>query len=540
MCACEKQDATIAVQGIALQDATAVISEEAVRIAFAIEPENATESYTLVWESSDPSIAQVAQDGTVTALKKGSTQVFVYMKERPSVQAKCMLTVASDDVVIPDERFRQALLTAFDQDGDGEISRIEAWTVKRIFVPDLHIRSLKGIEYFENLEVLDCRYNPLEPGSLDLSHNRNLRVLDCSGCSSLGALDVRENTVLDSLRCTGVRLSELDVTQNTVLRYLNCYYNNISELDLSHNPELEFLSCGVNAFTTLDVTHNPRLKDLECTFAKVPTIDLSHNPDLEQLDVRCGEIVRLDVRANTALKMLHVQSNHAMTELDVTQNTALRSLCTAKNAIEYLDVSHCVDLDTLWCENNRLTQLDLSQNRMLRRVRCAGNRLTGSLDLGHTRLDYLECHENFGLTQVVVPASVTYINCSANRIEMLDLSACRQLKMVNCSGNALTELDVTSSRELAILRCAGNRLTELDLTGLSEIWTLECYNNRLTDLDVSGNPTLRFIDCRGNASLTRIFVWEGFDPDEQSWDQNQGTIPCFRKDQTARWEVKTT
>ena len=215
ICGCRKDDAAIAVQGLKIDSQrTLSLSDKPVRLSVQTVPEKVTEHYTLVWESSDPEVVRIEPDGTAIPGKKGSASVCCYLAERPSVRALCAFQVVSDAVVFEDERFEKALLSLCDRDGDGEISPEEAASVKRINVRNLRIRSLKGIEYFENLEELDCSMNLLTAEGLDLSRNTALRVLDCSGNNALGRLDVTHNPELERLHCKGARLSGLDVTHN--------------------------------------------------------------------------------------------------------------------------------------------------------------------------------------------------------------------------------------------------------------------------------------------------------------------------------------
>ena len=165
ICGCQKSHSAIAVQGLEVGSGVTVrLSGKPVKLSARAVPENATESYAVVWQSADPSVARVAADGTVTPVKKGSVVVFCYLADRSSVHSQCALNVVSNGAVFEDERFAQAMPTRYDKDGDGEISPGEAETVKRINVRDLHIRCLKGIEFFENLGELDCSMNNFTAG----------------------------------------------------------------------------------------------------------------------------------------------------------------------------------------------------------------------------------------------------------------------------------------------------------------------------------------------------------------------------------------
>ena len=82
--------------------------------------------------------------------------------------------------IFPDDVFRSYVVDNFDTDKNGIISETEALKVTSIYVSGTRenpgeIKSLEGIQYFKNLEVLDCASNELV--SLDLSNNTKLRYL---------------------------------------------------------------------------------------------------------------------------------------------------------------------------------------------------------------------------------------------------------------------------------------------------------------------------------------------------------------------------
>ena len=129
--------------------------------------------------------------------------------------------------------------TYFDTDGDNNLSRSEAAAVTSISVPDKEITTLEGIEYFTNLEDLECSKNTL--GRLDLSSNSKLKALLCENCG-LTELKVNGCKWLEVLDCSGNQLSTLDLSKNIVLQMLNVSYNNgLSALDLNRCPDLKTL-----------------------------------------------------------------------------------------------------------------------------------------------------------------------------------------------------------------------------------------------------------------------------------------------------------
>lgn len=124
-----------------------------------------------------------------------------------------------------------------------------------------NITSLAGIEYFTDLEFLDCTGNQLT--TLDVTKLTSLMYLVCND-NQLTALDVTGLTSLKNLFCSDNQLTTLDVTGLTSLTDLECNGNQLVSLDVSTLKELQILWCHGNKMTALDITNNAYLGDLKC------------------------------------------------------------------------------------------------------------------------------------------------------------------------------------------------------------------------------------------------------------------------------------
>ena len=148
-----------------------------------------------------------------------------------------------DETNFPDANFRSYVLSEIDTNKDGYLHAEEIENTTTINVSKKKIESLKGIEYFTELKVLDCSTNWLP--DLDVSKNTKLVELTCYNCSLI-KLNLWYNTALQTLDISGNSLKELNVSRNTQLTSLICYFNHLTTLDLSNNKKLTLIDCKKN------------------------------------------------------------------------------------------------------------------------------------------------------------------------------------------------------------------------------------------------------------------------------------------------------
>lgn len=184
----------------------------------------------------------------------------------------------------PDKRFVDNI-RQYDTKTDGYLSKQELDKVTEMNLgPNAYgygknIESLKGIEYFTKLEILECPYNKIT--ELDMSSNLALKSLGCYR-NQLTQLNVSGNSELTSLSCGDNQLTALDVSSNPNLTLLDCHNNQLTSLNLSNNDKLMSLNCDNNQLTFLDLSNNVKLSDnaklyknmFKCSGNKYPiTID---------------------------------------------------------------------------------------------------------------------------------------------------------------------------------------------------------------------------------------------------------------------------
>ena len=228
----------------------------------------------------------------------------------------------------PDEKFRNWLL-AQEYGSDGVLTNTEIQGVTEIYVDNIGIQNLKGIEFFTALTLLEC------------------------GSNQLTVLDVSKNTALGTLYCYENQLSSLNVSGCKALEFLSCHSNQLTSLDVSENAALITLYCYNNRLTSLNVTGCTALNFLSCFGNRLTSLDMSDCTALEELYCYRNQLTTLDVSKNTALTNLECFSNY-LTSLDLSKNSALTSLYCYDNKLTSLNVSGCTALSKISCYLNQI------------------------------------------------------------------------------------------------------------------------------------------------------------------------------------------
>lgn len=205
-----------------------------------------------------------------------------------------MSTLCNSQVInFPDANFKNKLLTvgyacigesmdncffggSIDSNNNGEIEVSEAEAVAILQLSSANISDLTGIEYFTNLERLDCAFNS-NLTSINLSQLTSLKMLQLRN-NQLSSLNLSGLNQLEELSCQNNQLTSLDISEQTQLKLLLCEGNQISSLNFSNNPALQRVYCGNNLLTTLDFGANSQLFDLGCR----------NNPNLSSVNIKNG------------------------------------------------------------------------------------------------------------------------------------------------------------------------------------------------------------------------------------------------------------
>ena len=131
----------------------------------------------------------------------------------------------------PDDTFRQMVKDEFDTNGDNVLSQGERDAVTALDVQEGPVASLKGVEVFPHLQVLNAQLCRLT--ELDLSQNTELEAAFVSNNRLVSLTLPKDNHNLKVLDVMGNRLTTLDVSGLKALTFLHVNDNFLTELDLS-------------------------------------------------------------------------------------------------------------------------------------------------------------------------------------------------------------------------------------------------------------------------------------------------------------------
>ena len=437
------------------------------------------------------------------------------------------MTLTDNVIEIPDANFKKFCLQNFDQNRDGVIRESEVFYVLNLFCQASNISSLSGLEYFKNIEQLNCGNNNIS--HLDVSKNIKLKNITC-WVNKLTSLDVSKNTELEELYCMNNKLTELNVGNNKKLRRLNINDNSISSLDLSQNNSLFALMalnnklsqinlsnclqltefwCNNNNLTTLDVSANTNLTSFICSQNQLTQINIGNNTNLIDFFCSNNQISSFDLSKITKVEKLDCSYN-LINNIDISKNTSLKQFSCVGNKISSFDFSNNSELTDITVHENLITNLDVSHNRKLISLGCWEN-LLSSLDLSqNTELKYLLCDANrFSTIDVSKNRKLEWFNAQANFITSLDLSQNPELVDVRLNRNNISSINLKSNKKLEILQLFENRISSIDLTENTALKLFYCQFNQLTSIDLSKNRNIEKLSCNGNPSLTEIFLSPG-------------------------------
>ncbi len=522
-------------------------------------PTKFTNGFTVTLETFTEE-ATVEKTGTINAKRSNFGKI-------ANIDTGATYSKKTGNIPVEDANFKAYLVENFDGNGDGEISYEEAGSVDKI---DLNynweaIKTLNGIEYFENLDTLkyatasanssfywvdekngetledvvnqmidagNSSYNNHPRGlvdELDLSNNKKLRYLYLWGHPMMQGINLMHNTELTYINCfasmqTGV---SLDVTGNTKLQtlicdacylqgvldlskcinlsYVNVSRNNFSDIVLGSLPNLETISLSSLYLRTIDFSSTPNLKTISISYSQyLERIDASGCPELRRLTCRAP----LDTGGDNRTGYIPYGN---MKSLDLSNNPKLEYLdCSGCNLKGTLDLTDCPNLTDVIAYYNDIDELRLGNHPQLRKLYLAGCWHLTELNLtGCPALEWISTYACDQLAPVDYSPCLSLTTCYAP-VAGSNLSKNQGLKFIEGGTEFYGQLQfLTGLEEIR----TGNFL-ELDLSYNTNIKRVTIWNTEegatvnltnlanLEFLDIASYANIEVLDISRNLKLT--------------------------------------
>ena len=452
--------------------------------------------------------------------------------------------------VIADKALKTYIMTNFDTNKDGEISKEEAEAVKTIELTGSEISKIDGLEYFPNLEVVNFTTHRLLkadftqcyalkelnlssgaglssvvlPASLeelsvmscnklkkiDLSAAPNLKVLYASYTGFVVAPDLSKNTKLEDIGFFGVKFSTIDVSKNTELKSLNVGGNVFNSLDVTNNTKLTNLAV-TGTITTLDLTKSAQLEVLNISNTKISEIDVTNCPYLRSIDFGSTPIVEIDLSRNLLLTSASAYMANSLKTVWLSKGQTIESTSNIESFIQYKDYEAGPDAIAniedeayktylLTFDKNGDGKLDKTEIEAITEINIKGlgiKSLRGVEYVNFTNVRKLDCSDN-ELTELPIAGFFTNleeIDFSNNKLAgEIELDKCKKLRILKGNNNLLSEVSF-SNEALESVDLSNNQLTRFMCSNnTSTLKSVNVANNLLSES--SG------FSCSDNAVLT--------------------------------------
>ena len=328
-------------------------------------------------------------------------------------------TIPVDEIYIADTNFKNALLQgtegmgSVDSNNDGKISREEAKAVGAIRVSDKNIRSLSGIEFFENLQVLEASNNHLTSVSLNnltkltnivLLGNQLSGILDFSALLNLKTgsetqiLRNGNNPNIERIKvATPAKAAALNIVENTLK------YSSTDATD--RNIELDpILKAAIIESSGRSIDRN---NDGEISIGEAEAYSGGITASAEGITSFSGLEYFKNTLAEgkkkislTGLSALHTLtiSTSTLEEVELKNLPVLKTVRLVNNNINKISFDNTPLVEDLSLERNNLTAIDnniFSVLTKLTKLNLLGNLITGSINLTPLTTDLSSVAGNF-------------------------------------------------------------------------------------------------------------------------------------------------
>lgn len=422
-------------------------------------------------------------------------------------------TSKAQSIYVPDDNFEQALIDLNIDSGplDDSVSISGILTINTLDIRNHSISDLTGIEYFENLKVLNCRSNNLtkldlgtnllleslladsnQISQIDLTNNIKLKTLHFS-YNNIATLDLHTNNLLEIANISNNSITALDLGMILKVNFkeLNCSDNKLEELELNKLPNLEKLHCSGNELMILKTAWIPKLQTLICNMNDLLALDLSHNKFLRILNCRSNDLIHLNLSngSNSMLDSFDVRNNVNLTSICVDdEDSANKYFILKGNPATFTNTNCSSTVISDYNFEQKLSNLGIDKNGSTGTILNFDAQQTTKLDVSNSNIKELIGIEAF--------TELTHLLITGNEIQAIDISALIKLTTIDFSNNLLRELNLANNFALDSIYVTGNLLESLSSKS-TNIRLLDISDNKfkaLPPLNNSNIATLRVSD----------------------------------------------
>lgn len=365
-----------------------------------------------------------------------------------------------------------------------------------------------------NLFLVSAFYDELK--SIDLSgcsslyflwvcYNKDLRQIDLSGLSELGALAL-----------SGNGLESLDFSSNPHITEIDCSNNSLTALDVSMLSELQSLRCenqdwempNSNRISEIDLSHNPMLAEFACYNADVSAVDLSGCTSLQILNADNCPLNELDISDCSMLSVLSICGTN-VSEIDLTSSGSMTTIALAGCPMSQATVEQCVynhpEVTVLDLGRMGLTSFDGSLFNQLDEIYLNDNSFTElSISARNINVENLGSIKKLELSSRGEFGSIAMSGTTADTLSLTAYDLC-SFRANGCGFDSLPNV-VAESENMLVLHIADNAFSGcLDLRAFSGLVDFDCSGNAVTELLLNDDCDINLLDC-SNTQLTALRI----------------------------------
>ena len=400
----------------------------------------------------------------------------------------------------------------------------DVWEDEGVFIGKISSQKITVKGEFKSFNCTECDVDSFvinEAPTLEtlILDKNNLQKIDLKKCDKLTwlsliqnyftELDLRENPTLKRLYCSFNQLAKLDISQNGLLYLFDCSNNNLDTLDIRPLKNLWYLYCMQNNLRQLYLPSDGQLKSLHCYNNKIKYSNMTQMmndlPNRKGTSYSCRVAV-FDDNADQVEKNRCLDSDVAIATdknwsvitakgspyagITPPDPTLIVNLTTEREIGDTLRLTFDADDEPIL---EGLSMLDYVNNQQID-CRVTANEIKVSGVVRDLRAD--SC--SLKTIDFERADKLQQLRCKGNKLQQMDLTACKHLTYLNCEDNALETLTLYSGVRLDTLRCAGNRLSALKTEADTALRYLDCSRNQLETLQLGSHPNLTYLNFSEN------------------------------------------